>query len=107
MHVNKVSPRKFDRSSNKFQKHEAGRQLRCYACGREGHIRTDAKSPIRGRVPLHETVIIQMLHCFEVGNVHPMLPLQDHKRSGHLRDLIRVCSVQCIMQHDTVSRECR
>ena len=27
-----------------------------------------------------------MLHCFEVGNVHPMLPLQDHKRSDHLRD---------------------
>ena len=48
-HVNKVSPRKFDRPSNKFQKHEAGRQLRCYACGREGHIRTDAKSPVRGR----------------------------------------------------------
>ena len=26
-HVNKVSPRKFDRQSNKFQKHEAGRQF--------------------------------------------------------------------------------
>jgi hypothetical protein len=35
---------------------------------------------------LHETVIVQMLHCLEVGNIHPMLPLQDHKRSDHLRD---------------------
>ena len=42
-HVNKVSPRKFNRQSNKFQKNEACRQLRCYACGREGHIRADAK----------------------------------------------------------------
>jgi hypothetical protein len=48
-HHNKVSPRKFDRQSNKFQKHETGRQLRCYACGREGHIRTDAKCPAKGK----------------------------------------------------------
>jgi hypothetical protein len=48
-HVNKVSPRKFERQSNKFQKHEAGRQLRCYACGRAGHIRTDAKCPAKGK----------------------------------------------------------
>ena len=48
-HVNKVSPRKFDRQSNKFQKQEGGRQLRCYACGREGHIRTDAKCPAKGK----------------------------------------------------------
>ena len=48
-HVNKVSPSKFDRQSNKFQKHEADRQLRCYPYGREGHIRIDAKCPAKGK----------------------------------------------------------
>jgi hypothetical protein len=48
-HVNKVSPRKFDRQWNMIQKHEADRQLRCYARGRAGHIRTDANCPAKGK----------------------------------------------------------
>jgi hypothetical protein len=48
-HVIKVSPRKFDRQWNMIQKHEADRQLRCYARGRAGHIRTDANCPAKGK----------------------------------------------------------
>ena len=48
-HVNKVSSRKFDRQWNMIQNHEAGRQLRCYARGRAGHIRTDANCPAKGK----------------------------------------------------------
>ncbi|CAC5385616.1 unnamed protein product [Mytilus coruscus] len=48
--INKVGQHKFDKHSKfKTQNQTDFKQRRCFACGHEGHIKTDANCPARGK----------------------------------------------------------
>ena len=49
--INKISQHKFDKHypEVKNQSQADFKQRRCFACGHEGHIKTDVKCPARGK----------------------------------------------------------